>query len=347
MATQVNGKQEFEKVFPILAEEFLAKVRSYNFPQESIEWLKRSLYHNVAGGKLNRGLSVIDTLDILKGGKLSPDEKFKARVLGWCVEWLQAFFLVEDDIMDQSLTRRGNTCWYRVEGVGNIAINDGVILESAIYFFLKKYFRQDAYYIDLLELFHETTLQTELGQLVDLITAPEDSVDLSKFSIEKHKFIVIYKTAFYSFYLPVALAMNMAGIKSELAYKQAKDILIPLGEYFQIQDDYLDCYGDPAFIGKIGTDIEDNKCSWFINQALTLASPEQRRLLDLNYGKKSPENVAIVKGVYRELNLENLYKEYEEKSYLHINELISKLEESELKPQVFITYMNKIYKRTK
>lgn len=74
---------------------------------------------------------------------------------------------------------------------------------------MKKHFKKDSYYVDLIELFHETTYQTELGQLLDLITAPEDDVDLSKFSIEKHAFIVVYKTAYYSFYLPVALAMHM------------------------------------------------------------------------------------------------------------------------------------------
>ena len=62
--------------------------------------------------------------------------------------------------------------------------------------------------------------------------------------------------------------------------------MIPLGEYFQIQDDYLDCFGTPEQIGKIGTDIKDNKCSWVINQALLIATPEQRQLLDNNYGKK-------------------------------------------------------------
>jgi farnesyl diphosphate synthase len=79
------------------------------------------------------------------------------------------------------------------------------------------------------------TYQTELGQLLDLLTAPEDSVDLSKFSLEKHSFIVTYKTAFYSFYLPVALAMYMAGVSDEKNLRQARDVLIPLGEYFQIQ----------------------------------------------------------------------------------------------------------------
>jgi len=95
----------------------------------------------------------------------------------------------------------------------------------------------------------ETTYQTELGQLLDLLTAPEDSVDLSKFSLEKHSFIVTYKTAFYSFYLPVALAMYMAGVSSEANLKQAKDVLIPLGEYFQIQVQTALFPASPPFLG--------------------------------------------------------------------------------------------------
>ena len=47
------------------------------------------------------------------------------------------------------------------------------------------------------------------------------------------------------------------------------------------QDDYLDCYGDPAVTGKVGTDIEENKCCWLVIQALKLASPEQRKTLEV------------------------------------------------------------------
>ena len=87
--------------------------------------------------------------------------------------------------MDASITRRGQDCWYRVPQVGMIAINDSFMLEAAIYRLLKVHFRKEDYYADLLDLFHETTYQTEMGQLVDLITAPEDKVDLNKFSLEK------------------------------------------------------------------------------------------------------------------------------------------------------------------
>lgn len=63
--------------------------------------------------------------------------------------------MVSDDIMDASITRRGQPCWYKSEGVGMVAINDAFILESCIYIFLKKYFKKTDYYIELVELFHE------------------------------------------------------------------------------------------------------------------------------------------------------------------------------------------------
>jgi len=48
-----------------------------------------------------------------------------------------------------------------------------------------------------------------------------------------------------------------------------------------MQDDYIDCFGDPELTGKVGTDIEDNKCSWLIVQALAIANHEQRAALEV------------------------------------------------------------------
>lgn len=277
------------------------------------------------------------------------DEQYKdLATLGWLTELLQAFFLVSDDLMDGSITRRGQPCWYRHQGVGLIAINDAFLLESGIYIILKKQFRSHPAYVDLIELFHETTWQTELGQLCDLITAPEDKVDLDNFSMEKYMFIVTYKTAYYSFYLPVALALHYLQLATPENLRQAHDILIPLGQYFQVQDDYLDAYGDPEVIGKIGTDIQDNKCSWLVNQALQRCNAEQRKVLDTAYGRKDGELEAKVKELFRELDLETVYKEYEEKIVGELKTKIAAVNDAEgLKKEVFEAFLGKIYKRSK
>jgi farnesyl diphosphate synthase len=380
--SKAEKRQRFEDAFVVIREELLEHFAGQGMPAEGIEWYKRNLDYNVPGGKLNRGLSVVDSFEILRDGQITEDEWFKAAVLGWCVELLQAYFLVVDDIMDQSHTRRSQPCYFRLPSVGNIAINDSIMLEAAIFHLLKKWFRKDKNYVDILELFLDTTYQTEMGQMIDLITAPEDHVDLSKFSLEKHRLIVVYKTAFYSFYLPIALAMLMAGIPAPPEpvavpnlknltsdsnkiptdpYEIAMAILVPLGEYFQVQDDYLDAFGTPEQIGKVGTDIVDNKCSWCICTALSLASPAQRQILDENYGVKPPagvdgtgpeglgESERKVKEVYRELRIEERYKEYERNYHQRITSLVDQIDEEKtgLKKEAFTGFLAKIFGRTK
>ena len=297
---------------------------------------------------MNRGLSVIDTGSALLGKPLDPQQYHHLATLGWCTELLQAYFLVADDMMDASHTRRGVPCWFRFPEVGMIAINDAFMLEAAIYVLLKKHFRSHPAYVDLLEIFHEVTLQTEVGQLCDLLTAPEDHVDLSQFSMAKQNFIIIYKTAYYSFYLPVALALHYLELATPKNLQQAHDILIPTGEYFQCQDDYLDVFADAATLGKVGTDIQDNKCSWVINAALERASPEQRAVLDECYGRKDGAKEKKCKEVFDQLDIRGVYAKYEEDVVGKIRAKIATVDESGgLKKDIFTIFLDKIYKRQK
>ncbi|KAJ0751396.1 Farnesyl diphosphate synthase 1 [Helianthus annuus] len=128
------------------------------------------LDYNVPGGKLNRGLSVIDSYQLLKGAELTDDEVFLASALGWCIEWLQAYFLVLDDIMDESHTRRGQPCWFRLPKVGMIAANDGIILRNHIPRILKKHFRGKPYYVDLLDLFNEYIIKIDMEKWEGWVT---------------------------------------------------------------------------------------------------------------------------------------------------------------------------------
>ncbi|EIW77632.1 farnesyl-pyrophosphate synthetase [Coniophora puteana RWD-64-598 SS2] len=371
-------RARFQRVFETMRDELIAHMTANHMPDEAVEWYRANLEYNVPGGKLNRGMSVPDSAEVILGRALTDDEYFKAALLGWMIELLQAFFLVSDDMMDDSTTRRGQPCWYRkdlgpnsaIAKVGNIAINDSFMLEGAIYHLLKKHFRAEPYYVDILELFQETTFQTEMGQLVDLITAPEDNVDLSRFNMDKYKFIVRYKTAYYSFYLPVALAMRMTGVPDTYTaagapfapYETALKILIDIGEYFQVQDDFLDFHGTEAQIGKRGTDIVDNKCSWCVNTALGVVSPAQRKVLDEHYGRKNlqdheeeAKHEREVKRLYGEIELPRLYREYEERIVGEIRKVVATVPVPEgaqgqgavLRPEVFTVFLDKIVGRSK
>ncbi|KAF8268655.1 farnesyl diphosphate synthase [Lactarius quietus] len=355
-------RKRFEDLYTVVRDDILEIFRRHNLPDEVIEHCLRSMEYNVPGGKLNRGLSVVDSVTIFKGRELTEEEYFKAAILGWIVEWIQAYSLVADDIVDSSITRRGQLCWYRVDGVGLNAINDVFVMEAAIFQLIRKHFHTEPFYVDINDLVHEILYRTEMGQLIDLLTA-QKNVDLSKFSLARHSTTVLYKTSLFSLYFPVAVAMLFCGFPWAVEkrnesdpdyYKIALDILIPIGEYFQIQDDYLDYAGTPKQIGKIGTDIVDNKCSWCINTALARANPSQRAILDANYGREDSEAEARVKEIFREVGVDAVYAEYETESYARINELIDAAPEAQspngdavLRRTVFRSLLAKIYKRTK
>ncbi|KAJ5688666.1 farnesyl pyrophosphate synthase [Penicillium macrosclerotiorum] len=337
----------FKALLPSIIKGHLDYTKEYNIPKDIMDRLEECLTYNVSGGKLNRGLSVPDTGRYLIGRLLNEDEFRALATLGWLTELLQAFLLVHDDIMDKSLTRRGQACWYRRSDIGLAAVNDAVILESLIYVTLKSEFREHPSYIQLMELFHEAALQTELGQLCDMMTALDDNVDLSRFSIERYSLIVRHKTSYYSFYLPVTLALHWLELATPRNLDQVYKIMMPMGEYFQAQDDYLDVFGDSTVTGKVGTDIQDNKCSWVINEALIRCTPCQRRILDESYGRKGKIYEDRVYTVFCELGMKKIYQEFEEQRIQELRQMISLIDESEgLRKDVFTTFLSKISNRS-
>ncbi|XP_054995868.1 farnesyl pyrophosphate synthase isoform X2 [Sorex araneus] len=340
-------KQDFIQHFPHIVKLLTEDELGHPEIGDAISRLKENLEYNVIGGKYNRGMTVVAAFrELAEPRKQDAESITRAITVGWCVELLQAFLLVADDVMDSSITRRGQPCWYKKPGIGLDAVNDCLLLEAVIYRLLKLYCRKLPCYMNLVELFLQTTYETEIGQTLDLITAPQNNVDLARFTEKRYKSIVKYKTAFYSFYLPVAAAMYLAGIDGEKEHDNAKKILMEMGEFFQIQDDYLDLFGDPSVTGKIGTDIEDNKCSWLVVQCLQRASPEQRRILQENYGQKDAKKVARVKALYEEMGIPAIYTQHEEDSY---NRLVSLIEQyaKPMPATVFLGLAQKIYKRQK
>ncbi|KAF3339647.1 farnesyl pyrophosphate synthase [Carex littledalei] len=270
------------------------------FTEEMRLQVEEILDYNVPRGKLNRGLAVIHTYQALKGDELSEEEFFLASMLGWSLEW-----------------------------VGLNAINHAILLKTHIHRIIKRYFREMPYYLELIELCDEVAYQTSMGQMLDLVITHEGKKDLAKYTMQAYRRIVIFKTSYYSFYLPIACALLLAGVELE-KFKGIKEILVEMGVYFQVQDDYLDCFGDPEVAGKIGTDIEDYKCSWLIE----------------NYGKSDPTSVEKIKNVYRELDIQGLFSKYEVEIYENLLSAIE-AQSSSVMQEILKALLEKIYQRKK
>jgi len=63
---------------------------------------------------------------------------------------------VSEDIVNQVTTSHGKSAWHQVDNIGFKALNDALLLEGAVYQLVREHFRRESYYVDLLELLHET-----------------------------------------------------------------------------------------------------------------------------------------------------------------------------------------------
>ncbi|EDV56491.1 farnesyl pyrophosphate synthase [Drosophila erecta] len=336
-----DESRDFMAVFPDLVRDVTTVAKAYNC-SDAAKWFAQALQYNVPRGKKNRGiLTVLTYKNLVPAQDLTPENIKLAQYLGWCVEMLQSFFIISDDVMDNSITRRGQPCWHKLENVGMTAINDSLMIENAMYAILKKHFSHLDCYVALMELFHEITFITTCGQSLDLL---HSNRSVSEFTMENYKAIVENKTAYYSFYLPFALALHLAGYKDAEAFRQSKTILLEMGNFFQVQDDFLDCFGNPEVTGKIGTDIQDNKCSWLAVVAMQRANVEQKQIMVDCYGKKEPAKIERVKELYKELGLPSTYAIFEEESYNMIKTHIQQTSRG-VPHQTFLQILNKIYQR--
>lgn len=158
--------------------------------------------------------------------------------------------MMTDDIVDATQTRRGAPCWYRQPDVGLSGINDAIMIENSLYLILKKYFENHPAYVNITELFHKMALKTAMGHCLDTHCHREGRPNLDIFTMDRYSSIARYKTSYYSFKMPVALAMYLAGIYRPELHRQSKHVLLEIGHFLQVQDDFLDCFGDPEVTGK-------------------------------------------------------------------------------------------------
>ncbi|XP_011061596.1 PREDICTED: farnesyl pyrophosphate synthase-like [Acromyrmex echinatior] len=335
--------QQMMAMWSDIVRDITEEIENSNF-SDVAKWMGKVLQYTVPGGKKIRALTLVYAYKVLIPSDQLTEENIRlVRILAWCIELMQAFLLVIDDIQDRSLIRRGQPCWYRYNSLGLAAINDGLLLACAIFYLIKKYFKGKDCYVNLLETFHDNILKTIIGQSLDMLSTNfGKKPDLDMFTMNRYNSIVEYKTSHYSFILPITIAMQLAGIKDPEIFRQAKTILLEMGYLLQVQDDYLGCYSDVH--GKDYTDIQEGKCTWLIVVALQRATPEQRKILEECYGSPDPEKVRRVKQLFIDLDLPKIYSTYEEKTYNLLKEHIQQMS-CGLPHSFFLNLLRKIYHR--
>ncbi|XP_044745337.1 uncharacterized protein LOC123307184 [Coccinella septempunctata] len=333
--------REFMAVFPDLVRDLTDAGRHTDIKEINKRYAKL-LQYNVPSGKKSRGLAVVGAYKMFEHpDRLTPENIRLANILGWCVEMLSAMFVINTDLINQAEIRREAPCWYTKNDVGLMAVNDSVMLQGGMYAILRKYFSEHSCYLPIMELLHDVTLKSSMGHTLDRLCS---SQGLEMFTMNKYDSIVKYRNAYLTFQLPVALAMYLANHTDAEMHRQAKTILLEMGHFYQVQDDFLDCFGDVSLTGKPSRYIQEGRCTWLAVVALQRASPSQKELLEECYGKSDPSCVEAVKTLYRQLGLPCTYTVFEESSYNLINTHIHQLTKG-LPHKLFFRLMEKIYKR--
>jgi geranylgeranyl diphosphate synthase type II len=216
----------------------------------------------------------------------------KALPAALAVEVFHNFSLIHDDIMDDAPLRRGNVTVHE-----KWDINTGILSGDAMLILAYQYFEkyEPAIFRDLAKLFSKTALEVCEGQQWDV-----DFETRTDVSIPEYLKMIQYKTA-----VLVAAAMKMGAIIAETSEDNAKliyDFGLNLGLAFQLQDDYLDAFGNPETFGKqVGGDIIENKKTYLYLKALEFASNDQaKKLVDLFsiHPQDSSDKIEAVKEIF-------------------------------------------------
>ena len=198
------------------------------------------------------------------------------------VEVFHNFSLVHDDIMDDAPLRRGKVTVHEKWN-----INTGILSGDAMLILAYQYFEQyePTIFRDLAKLFSKTALEVCEGQQWDV-----DFEERNNVTIPEYLKMIEYKTA-----VLVAAAMKMGAIVAKTSEKEADliyDFGLNLGLAFQLQDDYLDAFGDPATFGKqVGGDIIENKKTYLYLKALEFSSEEKASELQQLFSLQLEDNL--------------------------------------------------------
>lgn len=301
---------------PQLQDIYLKQLRNLHFtgnPQNLYDPVNYIL--GLGGKRLRPVLSLI-------GCQIFGEDPLKALPVANAVEIFHNFSLVHDDIMDQAAIRRGKPTVHEKWGM-NTAILSGDVMLVQAYMELGK-----AEMPELYKVFNKVAVEVCEGQQMDMNFETADKV-----IVDQYIRMIELKTAAL-----LGGSLEMGAIVAQTHQENIKrvdQIGRNLGIAFQLQDDYLDTFGDPKKFGKkIGGDILQQKKTFLMLNALDLAKGQD--LIDLTQvtNQNPEEKIARITAIFEKLgvreNTRQMMKTFQEKALNDIERLECNLSGKEL-----------------
>lgn len=281
------GKLKLEEAIAVVQKE-IKNTKYEGSPRELYDPMNYILQ---LGGKRLRPVTV------LLGASLFSDNYQAAIPAAKGIEVFHNFTLVHDDIMDDAPLRRGQATVHE-KWNANVAILSGDSLLIKVYdHFLEGNYKNLS---SILSVFNKTALEVCEGQQLDMNFESRDNV-----SIDEYVNMIRLKTS-----VLVGGALEIGALVGGASKEDAELIYsfgVNIGLAFQLQDDYLDCFGDPEKFGKqVGGDILSNKKTFMMLKALELDTSGELQNWVNQTEFVNEEKVAAVKDIYLKLGVDQL-----------------------------------------
>jgi len=288
--------QSFQTLSALFDEQFSKR----HFPESPKNLYDASQYILNIGGKRVRPVSV------LMGNELFSDIDADAYQVANAIELFHNFSLIHDDIMDKAPRRRGVPTVHMNYGE-NTALLAGDVMLVAAYDYLNKIHTGHLHAI--LSIFNKTAREVCEGQQLDMDFEKREQVSLDEYM----NMITLKTSVLLAASLQMGAILGGAGIGNrEHIYEFGKN----LGIAFQVQDDYLDCFGDPEKFGKqVGGDILSNKKTFLMIHAMEVANVVQKKELQDLLDSNPDDKVARVLQLFHDCKADAWAASLKEKYY--------------------------------
>lgn len=285
------------QTFEQLSSQFTEYFQQDHFPQEPATLYQPNRYFLQLGGKRVRPVGC------LMGNELFDNIVPDAWKVATAIELFHNFTLIHDDIMDRAPLRRGMPTVHHKYGESTALLAGDVMLVAA-YENLRKI--SPNFLVPVLGLFNKTAREVCEGQQLDMDFEQRDDVTL-----EEYEHMISLKTS-----VLMAGSLTLGAILGG-ASKRNQDLIYEFGRKvglaFQVQDDYLDAFGDPEKFGKqVGGDIKANKKTFLLIHALQTADKGQRESLQHLMLTNSDNKVDDVLQLFRQTGVDQWARELQD-----------------------------------